>query len=98
MIADESHYATDSVTSPISRQLFFALMPLTIGLLASALIGYFAPQLSLLLLGDNPSKVGGYLMLGIVVLPFILASAYAEWTLTRAKQKNPDSFLDQYQP
>lgn len=92
MIVDESDYVTDSIERSISRQLFFALMPLTLGLVASAVIGYFAPELSLLLLGDNPGEIGNYLMLGIVVLPFILASAYAEWALTRARQKDPEHF------
>jgi hypothetical protein len=91
MIVDEIPFPSDKLERSVSRQLFFALMPLTLGLVASAVLGYFAPQLSRILLGNDSGTIGGYLMTSIVVLPFILASAYAEWALTRARQKDPDA-------
>lgn len=80
-------YGVESLGASAIHQLFQVLLPLTIGLLASAALSFFSHDLVSFFFGTPVKGIDGYITLAIVLLPFLLATAYSEWSLRRNKDE-----------
>lgn len=87
MVSNDENYEQNNVDGNAINQLFLALIPLTIGLTISGVLGFFSHELAIALFGEPPQGTQGYLVLAIVLLPFIATAAYTEFSLTKAETK-----------
>ncbi len=73
----------ESVKATAVHQLFLAFTPLMLGLLATGILAIFSADLAILLFGSLPKGGQGYVVLTIVLFPFIAATLYTEWFVAR---------------
>lgn len=86
MRTDDASRATKTTGVIALQQLFVELLPLTLAVIATALISYFSTDLVHAILGAPPRSGEGYVALALTLLPLTIALAYTEWLANRSVQ------------
>lgn len=86
-VKDYSAQLLSSAVESMPRLHFGALLalayPAVLGLLSSGVLCLYVPELSHWLFGGPPHGSEGYLLLALVVLPFLVSMLFIEWRLAK---------------